>query len=273
MPATTPITTLIFDVDDTMYDVGSGFTAHRNGYGALSFMVEKLKFPDMESAKEVRDEYFQKYHSTAKALTIAEEEGKLPPEAPKFKTEDLSDWWATQLDFTMLEPDAQLLEDLKSCPLKLVAFSNGPRKYVIRVLKQLGLHETIFTDSDIFAIDDVLPHSKPEKGAFEVVFDAVGKKAAECVMIEDSMKNVRSAKMLGMKTILVSGSTQQKEDKSDGSIISSSAALAAASEATKKGDAPDVNDPAVDASIAVIGEMKEKFPGLWQVPADFESNG
>jgi len=24
------ITTLIFDVDDTLYDVGNGFTAHRN---------------------------------------------------------------------------------------------------------------------------------------------------------------------------------------------------------------------------------------------------
>jgi FMN phosphatase YigB (HAD superfamily) len=26
------ITTLIFDVDDTLYDVGNGFTAHRNSY-------------------------------------------------------------------------------------------------------------------------------------------------------------------------------------------------------------------------------------------------
>ena len=38
------ITTLIFDVDDTLYDVGTSFTAHRNGFGAQSFMVKKLGF-------------------------------------------------------------------------------------------------------------------------------------------------------------------------------------------------------------------------------------
>ena len=68
------ITTLIFDVDDTLYDVGTGFTAHRNGEAAQQFMVKYLHFPDIASAKVVRDEYFEKYHATAKALTIAEQE-------------------------------------------------------------------------------------------------------------------------------------------------------------------------------------------------------
>eukprot|EP01050_Picozoa_sp_SAG11_P017096 SAG11_NODE_2421_length_3380_cov_2.614752_1_plen_98_part_00 len=69
-----PVDTLIFDIDDTLYDVGCGFTgatrllrrpcsvradvaasvlmlrrmcsAHRNGDVALRFMVEKLGFKD-----------------------------------------------------------------------------------------------------------------------------------------------------------------------------------------------------------------------------------
>jgi len=69
------ISTLIFDVDDTLYDVGTGFTAHRNSDGVTSFMVEKLNFPDKAAAKVVRDEYFSRYHSTAKGLAIAEKEG------------------------------------------------------------------------------------------------------------------------------------------------------------------------------------------------------
>ena len=44
----------------------SGFTAHRNTDGATDFMVEKLHFPSKEAAQELRDEYFLKYHSTAK---------------------------------------------------------------------------------------------------------------------------------------------------------------------------------------------------------------
>lgn len=44
----------------------SGFTAHRNTDGATDFMVDNLHFPSKEAAQELRDEYFLKYHSTAK---------------------------------------------------------------------------------------------------------------------------------------------------------------------------------------------------------------
>ena len=97
-----PVTTLIFDVDDTLYDVGTGFTAHRNGEGAQSFMVEKLHFASKEQAKVVRDEYFERYHATAKALAVAQKEGRLPESAPEFRTEDLAEWWATRCDYSML---------------------------------------------------------------------------------------------------------------------------------------------------------------------------
>ena len=45
------ITTLIFDVDDTLYDVGTGFTAHRNGEIVQKFMVDELNFPDQASVR------------------------------------------------------------------------------------------------------------------------------------------------------------------------------------------------------------------------------
>jgi len=43
-----------------------GFTAHRNRDGAANFMVDKLHFSSKEEALKVRDEYFEKYHATAK---------------------------------------------------------------------------------------------------------------------------------------------------------------------------------------------------------------
>ncbi len=46
--------------------LSSGFTAHRNTDGATDFMVDNLHFPSKEAAQELRDEYFLKYHSTAK---------------------------------------------------------------------------------------------------------------------------------------------------------------------------------------------------------------
>ena len=247
------ITTLIFDVDDTLYDVGTGFTEHRGGEIVQRFMVDHLHFPTLEAAKEVRDQYFAKYHSTAKALTIAQQEGKFPPEAPLFELDDLSTYWADNLDYGLLgPPKTELYEALKKCPLTLVAFSNGPRKYVKRALEHLGLFD-LFGDERLYAVDDVLPYCKPEKEAFETIFKNIGNpKPENCVMVEDSMKNIRSAKALGMKTVLITGKSESGRALPE--------------------DAPEVTDPAVDCSMETIEEFPKILPGLWEAtPAVFES--
>ena len=188
-----PVTTLVWDIDDTLYDVGTGFTALRNGDAVFDFMVEALGFETRAEAKALRDEYFAKTHATGKALAVAEADGRLPPGA-HFELADLAEWWSSKLDFSMLQPDPVLTEALASCPLRHVCFTNSPRKYGIRCLEALGIRQ-FFKDADIFAVDDVLRLSggacKPEAAAFQAVFDACGVRAEECVMLEDSMKNVR----------------------------------------------------------------------------------
>lgn len=260
------VTTLVFDVDDTLYDVSTGFTANRNGVAAHQFMMEYLNFPDLESAKKLRDEYFEKYHATAKALQVAEKEGKLPPpdpnnpkqnKSPRFDPKDLAEYWAASLPFHLLGGKKEnLRKDLQECKLNMIAFSNGPRKYVIRVLETLGLWETVFDDDTLFAVDDVLPYCKPEKDAFNIIFDKIGVRPSECVMFEDSMKNIRQCKQLGMKTVLITGTKSNAET----------------SEATKPGDAPDRYDPAVDVSIETIEEMRSALPGLWKSDPVFEES-
>ncbi|GAX25614.1 putative hydrolase of the HAD superfamily [Fistulifera solaris] len=232
---------IIWDVDDTLYDVSTGFTSYRNGPVVWQFMVDHLHFPSLEAAKEVRDLYFEKYHSTAKALTIAQQEGTFPSHSPKFQTADLSQYWAEYLDFTLLTPKTDsFLQDLQSLPLLHVAFSNGPRIYVQRVLQRLGMWGTIFTDDTLFAVDDVLPYCKPEKEAFETIFQRIKVSPEECIMVEDSMKNIRCAKQLGMKTIFVVGKGQ------DDKILN-----------------PSEKDPAVDAVVETVEQLKDKLGALW----------
>jgi putative hydrolase of the HAD superfamily len=262
--SSTPITTLVFDVDDTLYDVSTGFTASRNGPAVYQFMVDYLNFPNEAAARIVRDEYFARYHATAKALQVAESEGRFPPpdpnkphqnKTPRFDVQDLSEYWASHLDYELLGGvKTDLLRDLLECKLKMVAFSNAPRKYAVRVLKELGLWETVFTEERIFAVDDVLPYCKPEKEAFEILLNRIGVTASECVMIEDSMKNIRCAKQLGMRTALITGTRSEQSD---------------AAEATKSGDAPQQNDPAVDIAMEKIEELRTKLPGLWCDPVRF----
>ena len=282
------ITTIIFDVDDTLYDVSSGFTKHRNGEVVQQYMVDHLGFDTLQHAKSVRDEYFVKYHATAKALTVAQAEGKFPKTAPKFNTQHLADYWATNLDYSKLgEPKSkqfiQQLQELKnSSGITLVAFSNGPRKYVKRVLQYLNLFKNddsddygggngdnndddndnnddndecyIFNEDTLYAVDDVLPYCKPEKEAFEKIFQNVGNpNPSSCIMVEDSMKNIRVAKSLGMKTILVKG--KESEDTTTSMNENGKRILPE--------DAPIVNDPAVDCCIDVIEDLYDAVPGLW----------
>jgi hypothetical protein len=72
-------------------------------------------------------------------------------------------------------------------------------------------------------------------------------------MVEDSMKNIRAAKALGMKTILITGSSLSEDGRD------------------LLGDAPSTKDPDdVDIAFQTIEEMKIKLPGLWQNPSVFE---
>jgi FMN phosphatase YigB (HAD superfamily) len=73
----------------------------------------------------------------------------------------------------MLQPDPELIEDLRACPLKLVGFTNAPRAYAVRVLETLDLRQ-FFPDEGLLAVDDVLPHCKPEAAAFALVLKAIG---------------------------------------------------------------------------------------------------
>ena len=228
-------------------------------------MVNKLGFASYEDARKLRDEYFGRYHSTAKALAVAEAEGRLPT-GYHFDPQDLAEWWATNLDFSLLggPSNEHFQRDLKECSLMLVAFSNGPGKYAKRVLKELGLADAF---GWLFAVDDVLPYCKPEPEAFQCVFDKIGCKAEECVMIEDSMKNIRMAKQMGMMTVLVMSKGCTRTNIVSGSLNNTAADDV---QATKLGDAPVANDPAVDVCIETVDELRRVLPGLWQIPPVFE---
>ena len=49
------VDTLIFDVDDTLYPVSSGFSKHRNGPIVAKFMVDELGFETEAEALALRD--------------------------------------------------------------------------------------------------------------------------------------------------------------------------------------------------------------------------
>ena len=98
-----PISALIFDVDDTLYPITNGFTAHRLQDVAIKFMVEELGFADEAEARVVREHYFDRCNSMMKALTVAASEGAFPHHAdgtPRaFDGEALAAFWVSHCRF------------------------------------------------------------------------------------------------------------------------------------------------------------------------------
>ena len=72
------------------------------------------------------------------------------------------------------------------------------------------------------------------------------------VMFEDSMKNIRGCKALGMGTVLLTGGSSK-----DGEAT-------AKGESTKMGDTPETSDPAVDVAMGICSDLKDACPFLWE---------
>ena len=118
----------------------------------------------------------------------------------------LGEYWAAHCEFDAYLPRnnefREQLGELRELGYKLVVFSNAPRKYARRCLDSLGLRE-FFRDEFIFGVEDVMPACKPEAAAFRTVLDAVGASPHSSVMFEDSLKNIRACRALGMRCVFV----------------------------------------------------------------------
>lgn len=245
---TAEVDTLLFDIDDTLYRVSSGFSDHRNGPVVEQFMIDELGFETAAEAKELRDEYFRRYHSTLVGLKAATAEGKLPR---PFDQASLGAYWARHCDYsTYLAPDPELIADLLSLKndagMRMAVFTNSPRAYGLKCLTAMGL-DGVFPEENIFAVEDVLPECKPQPEAFSKVLRALGAEPQRTVMFEDSMKNVRACRELGMRTVLID------ETMGEGS----------GGEARLLGDVAQREDPAVDVALEHIGQLRSRVPELW----------
>lgn len=249
------IDTLIFDIDDTLYPVECGFTEFRNSTFIHKYLVEKHGFESEEKAKKFRDEWFEKYHSTVKGLTKASEKGLLK----NFDLQHLINHYVTACDesegrkflLPCIDPSLKkALRELTLSGIRLCIFTNGPRAYGLRVLETLGLRH-YFHDRHIFGVDSIRPHCKPEPESFLEVLKRMDTTPERSVMFEDSVKNIRACKKLGMHTVLITGNDPKGK-----------AAMRAYK--TKGGDAPNVDDPAVDVVLKTCGEIREKMPFLFR---------
>ena len=189
---------ILFDLDDTLYPRDSGLMQEISRLIRL-WLRDRLALAPEQAAAMQRD-YFERYGTTLNGL-IAE------------RRVDAHDYLTFVHDIpveTYLRPDPALAAMLAGLPLRRVIYTNATQEYGWRVLRVLGVSDCF---ERIIGIEDVGLRNKLYRAAYERVLTLLGAEGDECIMVEDSDRNLQAAKALGMTTILVGtdGSTGLNE--------------------------------------------------------------
>lgn len=184
-----PYRFLLFDLDDTLYPPDSGLWDVL-GERILQFMTERLGLPPAEVRRR-RETYFARYGTTLAGLMA-----DFPDMDPD---EYLAFVHAAPLE-EYLRPNPALAAVLQRTPLRKVVFTNADEAHSRRVLACLGLAEHFERIIDIRALEFM---NKPRPEAYDRALAILSAAPAECIIVEDLVRNLRPAKSLGMTTVLV----------------------------------------------------------------------
>ncbi|HUW76019.1 MAG TPA: HAD-IA family hydrolase, partial [Gallionella sp.] len=89
---------------------------------------------------------------------------------------------------------------LKTLPGRKMVFSNAPAHYAHAVLKLLRVDDLF---DDVMAVEHTRYRPKPDIFGFIRLLKMHRIKAPQCIMVEDSLDNLHTAKRLGMRTVWV----------------------------------------------------------------------
>jgi len=182
---------ILFDLDNTLYSTETGLMA-AVGQRILQYMQERVGLDPM-MARDLRRHYYQTYGATLKGLQI-------------HHNIDPDDYLAYVHDVPLgdyLKPDEALDRTLTEIQAEKIVFTNATTEHARRVLDFLGVEHHFNCIVDLRAMNY---ENKPQPEAYQCVLDILGARPEECLMVEDSVRNLRPAKKLGMATVLVNGS-------------------------------------------------------------------
>ncbi len=183
---------VLFDLDNTLYpvecDLFSLVDVRINCY------MEEVVAIDPDDVDVLRRRYWQDYGATLQGLV---RHHAIDPEDYLDYVHDID------VD-SRISLDPELQHALKNLGLPSYVFTNGSRCHVDRVVTALGL-DGIFADIFDIRIADYQP--KPNPDPYRQVLQKLALQGDQCIMVEDQLKNLQTAKQFGMKTVLV-GTTE-----------------------------------------------------------------
>lgn len=179
----------IFDLDDTLHNASAHIFPVMNR-DMVQYIMDKLAL-DEAAAELLRQHYWRIYGATLKGLM---RHHGVDPYHFLHETHQLITLPEMVLQTKRLRHTLQSLQGRK------VIFTNAPRNYALRVLDLLGIGDCFEL---VFSVESAAFHAKPSVRGFQRLLQSINAKASDCIMLEDTLSALMTAKRLGMRTIWV----------------------------------------------------------------------
>ncbi len=179
----------LFDLDNTLHDARPHIFPHINR--SMTEYLQRHLVLELDDANALRQAYWKRYGATLGGLV--RHHGTDPQHF-------LRETHRFDRLHEMMVFERALRAMLRRLPGRKIVFSNAPRHYADEVLDIMGVR-TLF--SDVAGIEDLGYEPKPGVAAYRRLIASRRLDPARCIMLEDSAANLRTAKRLGMRTVLV----------------------------------------------------------------------
>ena len=188
----------IFDLDNTMYDINLGLFKKISNR-ITDFIMSKYSL-DIDQAKKIQKEYYLKYGLTLRGLIV---EKKLEPE-------EFLDY-VHDVEHPELEKNDQLISKIRILEGKKIIFTNATSKHAKKILKILELEHDF---DQIIDIKDLEYIPKPDKRSYKKLLECLKldkENLDKTIFFEDTVKNLIPAKELGITTVWIKNSINEKD--------------------------------------------------------------
>ncbi len=186
----------IFDLDNTLHDASPHIFPHINK-SMTAYLQQHLQLDEV-AANELRIHYWQRYGATLSGMMRHHD---TDPDHFLWHTHQFPEL----AKMVLREP--RLRQVLQRLPGKKILYTNAPQHYAHEVLKLLRIADLF---DEVMAVEHTGYRPKPHVFGFLRLLQKHRVKPAQCVMVEDSLENLRTAKKLGMRTVWVNPGQQNE---------------------------------------------------------------
>ena len=193
----------LFDLDNTLYS-GQTKVFDQIDKKMSSFISKKLNI-NLEEAKKIQKDYFQKYSTTLTGMI----------KHHKINADEFLEF-VHDIDLDFLKEDKGLENEISKIKGKKIIFTNGSKAHATNVTKKIGIDKLFDGVFDIVE-SNFIP--KPSMESYKMLIEKYKIEPQYCILVEDIARNLKPAYELGMKTVWIKNEEPWAAEFSNESFI------------------------------------------------------